>query len=211
MARNAEAHDRDEVMETLRAIRDGQNNIATRLQQLIGAMQQLAPANRGAPSHHGGGGSVAGSPCAARASTRNTDRPLMPVFVGNNAEEEVAQPAAPALLPDNVMTIYDEWDLFLDPVEENLTFVQYMNQKREVERPHQDRRPKMQNRDLKHAMNKLTLPTFDGSNRTSARAWIRKLDTYLTLKPMTETEAIRFSTMHLEGAAYDWWHHGLVT
>ena len=59
-------------------------------------------------------------------------------------------------------------------------------------------------------MNKLTLPTFDGSSKTSARAWIHKLDTYLTLKPMSETEAIRFATMHLERAAYDWWHHRLV-
>ena len=46
----------------------------------------------------------------------------MPVFVGNNAEE-VAQPAAPTLLPDNVMTMYDEWDLFPEPVKQNLTFV----------------------------------------------------------------------------------------
>ena len=69
----------------------------------------------------------------------------------------------------------------------------------------------MQNRDLKPTMNKLALPTFDGSNKTTARAWIHKLDTYLTLKPMMEIEAIRFATMHLEGATYDWWHHGLVT
>ena len=60
-------------------------------------------------------------------------------------------------------------------------------------------------------MNKLSLPTFDGSIKTSVRAWIHKLDTYLTLKPMSETEGIKFATMHLEGAAYDWWHHGLVT
>ena len=60
-------------------------------------------------------------------------------------------------------------------------------------------------------MNKLTHPTFDGSGQTSARAWIHKLDTYLTLKPMAEAETIRFATMHLEGATYDWWHHRLVT
>lgn len=124
MARNEEAVDR-EVMATLRAIREGQNNLATALQQLTGAMQQLAPVNRGAPSHHSEGGSIAGSPRAARTTTRNTDRPLMPVFVGNNAKEEVAQPAGPALLPNNVMATYDEWDLFLDPVKQNLTFVQF--------------------------------------------------------------------------------------
>jgi hypothetical protein len=28
---------------------------------------------------------------------------------------------------------------------------------------------------------------------------------------MIETEAISFSTLHLEGEAHEWWHHGLVT
>jgi hypothetical protein len=47
----------------------------------------------------------------------------MPIFVGNVAEEEVAPPAATRLLPDNVMATYNEWDLFPDPVKQNLTFV----------------------------------------------------------------------------------------
>jgi hypothetical protein len=28
---------------------------------------------------------------------------------------------------------------------------------------------------------------------------------------MTETEAISFATLHLEGEAHEWWYHGLVT
>jgi hypothetical protein len=28
---------------------------------------------------------------------------------------------------------------------------------------------------------------------------------------MTKTEAISFTTLHLEGEAHEWWHHGLVT
>jgi hypothetical protein len=28
---------------------------------------------------------------------------------------------------------------------------------------------------------------------------------------MTETEAINFTTLHLEGEAHEWWYHGLVT
>jgi hypothetical protein len=28
---------------------------------------------------------------------------------------------------------------------------------------------------------------------------------------MTESEAISFSTLHLEGEAHEWWYHGLVT
>jgi len=50
----------------------------------------------------------------------------MPVF---SAEKEVAPPAAPNLLPDNVMAMYDEWDLLPDLVKQDLSFVQYLNQK----------------------------------------------------------------------------------
>jgi hypothetical protein len=28
---------------------------------------------------------------------------------------------------------------------------------------------------------------------------------------MTESEAISFTTLHLEGEAHEWWYHGLVT
>jgi hypothetical protein len=28
---------------------------------------------------------------------------------------------------------------------------------------------------------------------------------------MTETKAISFTTLHLEGEAHEWWYHGLVT
>jgi hypothetical protein len=41
--------------------------------------------------------------------------------------------------------------------------------------------------------------------------WVQKLDTYYKLNQMTETEAISFSTLHLEGEADEWWYHGLVT
>ena len=28
---------------------------------------------------------------------------------------------------------------------------------------------------------------------------------------MPEREAIQFAVLHLDGVAYDWWHHGLIT
>ena len=43
------------------------------------------------------------------------------------------------------------------------------------------------------------------------QAWIHKLDTFLALRPMSETDAIRYATFHLEGATHDWWSHGMVT
>ena len=45
----------------------------------------------------------------------------------------------------------------------------------------------------------------------TAQAWIHKLDTFLALRPMSKTDAIKYATLHLEGATHDWWTHGMVT
>jgi hypothetical protein len=37
-----------------------------------------------------------------------------------------------------------------------------------------------------------------------------KIYTYYKLNQMIKTEAISFTTLHLEGEAHKWWHHGLV-
>ena len=55
------------------------------------------------------------------------------------------------------------------------------------------------------------MPYYDGSNKCIARSWVQKLDNYLSLRPMPEEDAIRFSTLHLEGAAHEWWYHRLFT
>jgi len=51
---------------------------------------------------------------------------------------------------------------------------------------------------------KLTIPSFDGSSKCIAKAWVQKLDTYYKLNQMTETKAISFATLHLEGEAHEW-------
>ena len=55
------------------------------------------------------------------------------------------------------------------------------------------------------------MPTFDGSSNSSAKSWVEKLDIYFQLNQMSETEAIKVATLHLDGEAQDWWFHGLVT
>ena len=40
---------------------------------------------------------------------------------------------------------------------------------------------------------------------------MEKLDIYFQLNQMSETEAIKVATIHLDGEAQDWWFHGLVT
>lgn len=86
-----------------------------------------------------------------------------------------------------------------------MSFNQFYSARRSDERQHRG------NRDLQHKINKLSLPTFDGSGKMTARSWIQKLDTYFSLSPMTEEEAIKFAILHLEDLAHEWWHHGIVT
>jgi len=37
------------------------------------------------------------------------------------------------------------------------------------------------------------------------------MDTYLQLNSITEEEEIKITTLHLDGEAHEWWHHGFFT
>lgn len=54
-----------------------------------------------------------------------------------------------------------------------------------------------QNYELRKKVGKLSLPYFDASGKTTTRAWVQKVDTYLQLNPMTEEEAINLLSMLL--------------
>jgi hypothetical protein len=113
---------------------------------------------------------------------------------------------------DSVMAATTKWRALPPEVRDVFPLPQYCAQRRDNARFRGDRgyRPQ-QNNDLSRATRKITLATYDGTGDTSARAWVHKLDIYLSLRPMPEREAIQFAVLHLDGVAYDWWHHGLVT
>ena len=67
------------------------------------------------------------------------------------------------------------------------------------------------NYELQCMMGTLTIPSFDGSSKSTAKAWVKKLDTYFQLNQMIEADAIKLATLHLDGEAHEWWYHGLVT
>ena len=60
-----------------------------------------------------------------------------------------------------------------------------------------------QEKGLREEMNKVSLPKFNGLERTTAHSWVQMLDTYLSLNPMTEKSAIQFAVHHLRGVAQD--------
>lgn len=51
------------------------------------------------------------------------------------------------------------------------------------------------------------LSTFDGSPKCSVRAWVEELVTYLHQHQVSQEEAIRVASLHLEVRAYAWWFY----
>lgn len=56
----------------------------------------------------------------------------------------------------------------------------------------------MQNYELHRPIGKMYFPTYDGTSKCIAHAWVEKLDTYFQMNRMTEVEAIKMATLHLE-------------
>ena len=72
-------------------------------------------------------------------------------------------------------------------IRELITFAEFCEgQKHEVPK----RMRRYVNKDLKHKVNKVIFPNFDGSRKMTAHAWLQKLNTYFTLSPMTEEDAL---------------------
>ena len=92
------------------------------------------------------------------------------------------------------------------PFREYVDMMNTLMPKQEYRREHD-----MSGRELKNKIRKFTTPTFDGTNKISARAWLQKLQTFFTLNPMKESDVVQFASLHLEDAAYDWWYHGMTT
>ena len=61
----------------------------------------------------------------------------------------------------------------------------------------------MQSSELQCTIRRMYFPTYDGTTKCTARAWVKKLDTYFQFNKMTEVEAIEMATLHLEGEAHN--------
>jgi hypothetical protein len=140
-----------------------------------------------------------------RTTGRIIPRPLMPQFLGDQQTGNQGQQGQGETFDD----YWREYQALGEDFQAAMSLqdyfnIKYKNRPREVKRG-------QQNIDLMRKVGKLTIPSFDGSNKCTARAWVQKLDTYFQLNTMLEEEAIKFATLHLDGEAHEWWYHGLVT
>jgi len=131
---------------------------------------------------------------ASHAPTRST----MPTFLGAGMGAGAQQEAEPGHMGD----YFAEYQTYGQEFREALSF-------RDFVQLQQDSRPRDHHRgyqnyhdgDTHRASSRFHLPTFDGSSYSSARSWVEKLDIYFQLNQMSETEAIKVATLHLDGEA----------
>jgi hypothetical protein len=132
-------------------------------------------------------------------------RPLLPQFLGEQQTGNQEQPGQGEDFSDYLREYRALGDEFQATMSlQDYCTIKYRNRPRDFNRG-------QQNIDLMRKVGKLSIPSFDGSNKCTTRAWVQKLDTYFQLNPMTEAKAIKFTTLHLDGEAHEWWYHGLVT
>ena len=111
----------------------------------------------------------------------------------------------------NLITLRATYNGLDDDFRSSVPFREYVDMmntlmpKKEYRREHD-----ISGRELKNKISKFIAPTFDGTNKISARAWLQKLQTF-TLNPMKESDVVQIASLHLEDAAYDWWYHGMTT
>ena len=122
----------------------------------------------------------------------------MPHFMENT----IAGPVMPAE-PSEYRDLGDEFH-------STMPFSYFSNMKIK-NRPKNFNRGFTQNYELKKIVGRFTIPNFEGSRSCSQRIWVQKFDIYFQLNLMTETDAIKLATLHLDGEAHEWWCHGLVT
>jgi hypothetical protein len=154
------------------------------------------------------------SPTRTYTSSSRIPRPLFPSF--QRAPPATAQQSITQRHPTQAkdITEYKREYVALGPdFRHDMTLVEYCGLKLRNGPIDTQRGGQQQghNIDFIWKVGKLTIPSFDGSSKCTARTWVQKLDMYYKLNQMTETEAISFATLHLEGEAHEWWHHGLVT
>lgn len=183
----------------------------------IGQLRTDHARSRRSSSHHsrgevGQGNQDRTTSNVVRTADTRSDRPLRPQFLPsqNNKEPPPKAEEEETRVTVDVMVARDEYMQLPADVRQLMNLNQFVNQRRDKARNRQERqdrrlrgpvRQAFHPLEYKDALNKINIPTFNGTGELSARSWVHKLDTFLALKPMEEEKAVQFATMHLEGVA----------
>ncbi|XP_059068173.1 uncharacterized protein LOC131858745 [Cryptomeria japonica] len=171
----------EEEGEMMRTLITTQPRIAQALDRLQDTLDRLdmdghrgrrgrSPSVAGSHRSHQSQSSVGSSHHSSRRHrhrTPTTNRPLLPQFVPGEQPAQVEPPEVG--FQESVLAATAEWRALPPEVRDVFPLPQYCAQRRDTTRFRGDR------------------------GDTSARAWVHKLDIYLSLRPMPEREAIQFA------------------
>jgi hypothetical protein len=146
---------------------------------------EKAPRSEGS---HGGGMSH------GQMGSKDNPRPYLPTFT----DEQVQQEQVDDFVEQMAQCTREYYGLDMI-IQRQMSLDQYCQLKfRNKPRPNH-----RSSFEFERRAGKIEIPYFDGTTKMTAQAWVQKLDTYLQLNPMREMEAIKFSTMYLDGKAHD--------
>ena len=130
-------------------------------------------------------------------------RPSMSTFL-------VVQPCNIPKQQDDMTTHIREYQALEQEDRETISFPDYCEAR--SKNMTNNKTPKQQqNFDLICKVRRFTIPFFNGSTRSIARACVNMLDAYFQLNPMTKPETIRFVMLHLNREDCEWLLHGILT
>ena len=85
-----------------------------------------------------------------------------------------------------------EWNKLDEDCKRSVPFDQYFLATKNIKKK-EDNKSLYKNKDLNCAINKVPLPTFDGSSQISANTWVQKLGVYFQLNAMVEEDALKMA------------------
>jgi hypothetical protein len=144
--------------------------------------------------YHQSEGSHGGSTPHGQIGSRATPKPYFPMFTDEHAQHEHVDDFV-----EQMMQCTREYNDLSMTIQRKMSLDQYC----QLKFRNKPRLNHMSSYEFEPREGKMEIPYFDGTNKMTTHAWVHKLDTYLQLNPMREVEAIKFSTMYLDGNTYD--------
>jgi hypothetical protein len=155
--------------------------------------------------HVGEHGPNDGIPIPSHTASRTTPRSYMPSFLDTQRREANALDSKS--LGDEWETTEREYNAMIAGFRRQVSMGEYFYLK--MKRRSMERYKGVS--ELGPRARKMELPSFDGSDHIQVTTWVQKMDAYLQLNPMEESEAIKFATLYLMGKAREWWFYGITT
>ncbi|KAH9321750.1 hypothetical protein KI387_016389, partial [Taxus chinensis] len=137
---------------------------------------------------------------SSHSGEKNSSRPTPKFFKGTFLPRENHRGVEEPSMVETIEACNKEYDTLHPATRAMLTFDEFCALKMGNKTKRAHKQPHM---DVQQRLGKVSLPSFDGTNKITVRAWLQKMETYFSLNHIQEEEALKFVTLHLEGMAHE--------